>query len=356
MQISTQKIKKQGIQENLLYTGHAQSVDVNITLITYNEQCYQRTKNVDLAKMASISEMPGVKWLNIDGVHDVDVIESIGMQFGIHFLVLEDIMDVNQRPKIENYDNYIYLTLKMMYIDKTEEKIISEQISMVLFKDILITFQERSGDIFDTIRNKIMTNKGKIRKLGSDYLAYSLIDAIVDHYSIIMEDIGEEISGIEKEILKNPSSEILEDIYNLKMDIIFMRKTMLPIRELITNMRKEESELINDYLEPYARDLYDHIVQVLDNLKSASDTITGILDIYSSSISNQTNKVMQRLTLITTIFMPLSVLAGIGGMSEWSMMTGPGNWRISYPLFFLGLIVIGFITWLILRKVNKRKR
>lgn len=355
MQLSTQRIKKQAGRDNLVYTGKKYKEEVHINLINYDDKSYMRKNLDDLAHICDVADMKGIKWINIDGIHDVDVIESIGMQFGVHFLVLEDIVEVNQRPKMEDYDTHVFFVMKMLYLDKAEEKIVSEQISMLLMKDTLITFQERPGDVFDTIRNKILNNKGRIRKLGADYLCYSLMDAIVDHYFLILEDMGEEIAVMEKSILQNPSSDLLEDIYNLKMDIIFLRKAVVPLREMIMKLMKEESDLIEDYLVPYAKDLYDHVVQVIETLKTDSDTLSGILDIYSSSVNNQTSKTMQRLTMITIIFMPLTFLSGVGGMSEFTMMTGgERNWPRAYLFFMMAMVVIGFIFWLFIRRVSRR--
>lgn len=346
MQIATQRIKRQSIpSESLVYTGPKHTEDINITMIAYSEQFYQRHKIQEVGRIVPDDEVPAIRWINVDGIHDVDIVETIGLQFGIHFLVLEDILDVNQRPKYEDYGSYIYMAMKMLYLDDEEQKIVSEQISMVLFQNTLITFQERPGDIFDPIRNRIMNNKGKIRRMGADYLAYSLVDAIVDHYFVLMEEIGEEIAGMEKEILENPTKELLQEIYNLKIDIIFLRKAILPVREVIIKLQKEESDIVHDNLEPYARDLYDHVIHVLENIKTYSDTISGILDIYMSSAQNRMNSEMRKLTLITTVFMPLSVLASVGGMSEYSMMTGSSNWKLSYPAFIIGSIVIGLLTY-----------
>jgi magnesium transporter len=351
--LASQKVSRKTVAANgLFYTGTRPESEVNLTLFVYDQDSYGKKQLTDLSRLCDILETPGIKWLNVDGIHDVDVVESIGLQFGVHFLVIEDILDVDQRPKVEDHGKYLYIVLKMVYYDAKADKNISEQVSIILFKDLVITFQEQVGfDVFDSIRNRIINNKGRIRKEESDFLAHAMLDAIVDNYISVMEDIGEDIAILEREVLTNPSKTVLEDIYNIKMDIIFFRKAIWPVREMIIQLQKSDTELIRDPIMPYFRDIYDHTLQALDSVKVYNDTIAGILDIYTSSISNKTNIVMRRLTFITTIFMPLSVLAGIGGMSEWTMMTGgEKNWIIAYPGFLAGLIVIGFITYMLLRK------
>ena len=354
MRLSTQKLRRQTYQnEKLHYTGPKNTEPVEIFLISYDENSYLKKRIADLAHLNDEVRLSGNKWINVDGVHDVEIIESIGIQFGVHFMVLEDIVEVDQRPKMEDYDNQIYVTVKMLYLDAEEEKIVSEQISFLLFEDTLITFQERVGDFFNPIRNKIFNNKGRIRKMGVDYLMYVLMDAIVDNYFHILEEMGEEIAGMEKNALLDPSSEVLQEIYDFKTDIIFLRQSILPIREVINKLLKEESSLFQDSLEPYLRDLLDHSNQVIDSIKTYSDTITGILEIYSSSSSNMLNKEMRRLSMITAVFMPLSFLAGVGGMSEWSMMTGSENWVISYPVFLGISLVVAVLTYIFLKKTNQ---
>lgn len=358
MLISSRKLRKPGAaQDSLFYTGEKPDKDVVLTLFHYDKASYGKQTLTDLSSLNAITSTPGVKWLNVDGIHDVDIVETIGFQFGIDFLVLEDILDVNQRPKIEDHHNYIYIVLKMVYLDAKLDKIVSEQVSIIYMKNIVITFQEQLGyDVFDPIRNRIMNNRGKIRKEGADFLVYSLIDSIIDNYISVTDGIGDEIAEIEKQVLTSPNQETLEDIYNLKLDIILYRNAIWPVREVIIQVQKIENSLFKSSLQPYYRDVFDHTLQAIDTIKVYSDTITEILGIYSSSITNKTNKVMQRLTFITTIFMPLSVIAGIGGMSEWTMMTGgEKNWRIAYPLFVLMLAAIGLITYFILRRIYKKK-
>lgn len=353
MQPTSKSVRKSLLSsERLSYTGKQSEKEVLITLIYYDHESYGKRQVSDLSRLCDIIDMPGVKWLNVDGIHDVDIVESIGLQFGVHFLVLEDILDVNQRPKVEDHDKYMYIVVKMVYLDKTTSKIVSEHVSILLFKNLVITFQEHLGyDVFDPIRNRIINNRGRIRRESADYLGYSLIDSIIDNYIVVMNEIGEEITLLEKEILTNASPDVLEDIYTLKMDIIFYRKAIWPVREMLIQLQKTDSDLISEAINPYFRDIYDHTLQALDSVKVYNDTIGGILDIYSSSINNRTNLVMRRLTLITAVFTPLNLLAGIGGMSEFTMMTGgPKHWYYAYPAFFMLLGIVALITFIFLKR------
>ncbi len=352
MLVSTKTLKKLGLSsDSLFYTGVKPDKDVALTLITYDKSSYGKKQVADLSNLAAVLENPGVKWLNVDGIHDVDVVETIGFQFGIDFLVLEDILDVNQRPKVEDHQKFIYTVLKMVYLDRKLDKIVAEQVSIVLFKDLVITFQEQLGyDVFDSIRSRIVNNRGRIRKEGADFLAYSLIDAIIDNYISVTEDIGEEIALLENKVLSEPGEDVLEDIYGLKHDIIFYRKSIWPLREVIIQLQKLETNLFHKTLLPYFKDLFDHTLQAIDSIKTSSDTITGILDIYNSSVTNKTNQVMRRLTLITTIFMPLTFIAGVGGMSEFTMMTGEKNWPVAYAVLGAVYVVIGIVTGFILKR------
>jgi magnesium transporter len=358
MQVSSRTLKKLGMSsDSLFYTGVRPDKDVMLTLFNYDKASYGKKLITDLSNINSLNDTPGVKWLNVDGIHDVDIVETIGFQFGIDFLVLEDILDVNQRPKVEDHHKYVYIVLKMVYNDTKLDKIVSEQVSIIFMKNLIITFQEQLGyDVFDPIRNRIVNNRGKIRKEGADFLVYSLIDSIIDNYISVTDDISEEIADIEKQVLTAPTKETLEDIYSLKLDIIFYRNAIWPVREVIIQLQKIENGLFKPALAPYYRDVYDHTLQAIDTIKIYNDTISEILGIYSSSIANKTNEIIQRLTFITTIFMPLSVIAGIGGMSEWSMMTGPQNWKISYPLFVMILAAIAIVTYIILKRMYRKAR
>lgn len=260
-------------------------------------------------------EKPTVTWINIDGIHDVDIIERIGKNYGIHPLLLEDIVNTEQRPKIEDFEDYLFLILKMLSLDEEDREIKIEQVSLVIGPNYVLSFQEREGDVFDPLRDRIRRAKGRIRKMGADYLAYALLDAIVDGYFLILERIGDKIEGLEEDLISHPDTKILQAIHYLKREMIFLRRSVWPLREVISGMSRKESTLIKESTEIFLRDVYDHTIQVIDTIETYRDMVSGMLDTYLSSISNRMNEVMKVLTIFAAIFIPLTFVAGIYGMN-----------------------------------------
>jgi len=258
---------------------------------------------------------PGITWLNVEGVHDVELIRTLGEHYSLHPLVLEDIVSTVQRPKVEDYGDYIYIVLRMLR-PLPNGDFESEQFSMVLGSGFLLTFQEGlEGDLFDPIRTRIRTGKGKIRGMGADYLCYSLLDATVDSYFTVLEGFGERVLNIEEELAGSPTRRTLVQINALKKEIIYLRKAIWPMRELLGFLERGESELVQDSSRVYFRDVYDHTIQTMDSIETYRDLLMGMLDLYLSSISNRTNEIMKFLTVIGTIFMPLTFLVGVYGMN-----------------------------------------
>jgi magnesium transporter len=279
-----------------------------------------------------------VTWINIDGLHQLDIIEKVGQHFNIHPLVLEDIVNTGQRPKTEEFEDVIFVVLKMLHYNENSEKITSEQFSLVLGSNFLITFQEIQGDVFRTVRERIRKSKTRIRKAGCDYLAYALIDAIVDHYFVILEALGDKIEDIETQLLDNPTRDTLEIIHEMKREMIYLRKQIWPIRELINSLVKGESSLINESTRLFFRDIYDHTIQIIDTIESYRDILSGMLDIYLSTLSNKMNEVMKVLTIIATIFIPITFVAGIYGMNFKFMPEL--EWRWGYVMVWAIIVVV----------------
>lgn len=259
-----------------------------------------------------------VSWININRT-DVEAIKKVGVHFGIHSLVLEDIVNVGQRPKVEDYGEYLFFVLKMITLDEETHEIDVEQISLILGKNFVISFQEKPGDVFDSIRLRIRESKGRIRKLGSDYLAYRLLDAIVDYYFLVLEKIGERIDALEEKLLRDPKADMHLKIYKLKRYVILLRKQIWPLREVLSNFQRTDSPLIQETTGVYLQDVYDHTIQVNDTLEAFRDAISGLHDIYLSSVSNRMNEIMKVLTIFAAIFIPLTFLAGIYGMNFENM-------------------------------------
>ena len=297
----------------VIYYGEDHKEKVKITLIEFNETEVVEKDFYDIDECMNHINPLMVKWINVDGIHNVELIERIGKQFSIHALTLEDIVNTSQRAKFEEFDSYVVTIMKMMYYDT---EIRSEQLSVVLMEGMVISFQEvHGGDAFDLIRNRIRTGKGKIRKMGADYLAYALIDAVVDCYFTILEKIGDKIELLEEDLITEPTKETMQQLHYMKRELIFVRKAVWPMRELINNFQRSETELIKPTTDIYLRDVHDHTVRVIDTVETYRDLLSGMMDIYLSSVSNRMNEVMKVLTIITTLFVPVTFIAGVYGMN-----------------------------------------
>jgi len=339
-------VKKPGTSPGTLVSiGNGKAEKSRITITDYDPDRYFEKEISTIEEALPLKTLPTVTWVNIDGLHDLELIEAVGRHFDIHPLTLEDIVNTGHRPKIEEFDDYIFIVFKMLYYDTKSEHIESEQVSLVLGTNFLISFQEIPGDVLTPVRERIKKGKGRIRKAGVDYLAYALIDAVVDHYFIILEAFGEKIETLEQALLTDPTPASLQHVYALKRDIIFMRKQVWPNRELLNRLIKEESPLIDSDVRVFFNDIYDHTIHVIDTIESFRDVLSGLLDIYLSTISNKMNEVMKVLTIIATIFIPLTFIAGIYGMNFEYMPEL--KWHYAYPVLWalLILVFIGMVAW-----------
>lgn len=307
--------------------------------MNYDESQFQEKEAKTLEECFPYKGSPSITWINVDGIHQIETFEKLGKCFELHPLTLEDILNTDQRPKVEDFGDYMYVVLKMFSYEDKSNEILIEQVSLILGPNFVLSFQEDVGDVFDPIRERIRNGKGKIRKMGADYLVYTLLDAIVDNYFIILEKIGEQIEFIEERLIINPASDTLNTIHKLKREMLFLRKSVWPLREVISNMERVESSLIKGSTKIYLRDVYDHNIQIIDTIETLRDMLSGMLDIYLTSISNRLNAVMKVLTIIATIFMPLTFLAGIYGMNFKYMPEL--EWKWGYPLILLIMFSIG---------------
>lgn len=300
---------------SLVHIGTASDKAVQISVIAYDSEGVEEHQFGQVEQYLANPYNRDVVWVNVEGVHDVELIRILGEKHVFHPLVLEDIVNTVQRPKIEDYDDYLFIVLKMLN-PTTDLNFSSEQLSIILGKDYLFTFQEEgNGDVFNSVRERIRGGKGKIRNMGADYLAYSLIDAIVDGYFGILEGFGERIVDVEEILTNSPDQKSLHLINGMKKEIIYLRKTVWPLREAISFLERGDSQILRTDTRVYFRDVYDHTVQVIDTVETYRDLLSGMLDLYLSSISNRTNEVMKFLTVIGTIFMPLTFLVGVYGMN-----------------------------------------
>jgi magnesium transporter len=330
-----------------VHVGEERHEPVKLSVIKYDGVNFEEKAVANVEEAFKLRSKSSVTWLNIDGVHQPEIIEQVGKSFGLHPLVAEDIASTGQRPKMEDFDDYIFVVVRMFKFDE-EGETKSEQISIILGADFVISFQEREGDVFDAIRERLRNNKGKIRKLGADYLAYALIDAIVDNYFMILENLGEAVEDIEDRLVTNPTSETLQTIHDLKREMIFLRKSVWPLREVINRMERSESPLINKSTFVYLRDVYDHTIQIMDAVDTFRDMLSGMLDIYLSSVSNRMNEVMKVLTIIATIFIPLTFVAGIYGMNFKHMPELDLTW--GYPAVLILMLSIAVVMLIYFRK------
>jgi magnesium transporter len=310
-----------------VHIGERKAEQVRITVMEYDEAQFREQQLATIEAYTPAAEPSIVTWINVDGLHQAEVLEALGERCGLHPLVVEDILNTDQRPKLEDYDDYLFIVLKSLYHaggDSAELEI--EQISLVLGSNYVLSFQERAGDEFEPIRERIRSSKGRVRKLGADYLAYSLIDAIVDQYFVVLEQIGERIEFMEEELVTSPTTETLHVIHEMKQELVFMRKSIWPLREVIGRLERAEPPLIQETTGIYLRDVYDHSIQIIDSVETFRDIVSGMLDIYLSSISNRMNEVMKVLTVIATIFIPLTFIVGVYGMNFHYMPELQWHW------------------------------
>jgi magnesium transporter len=297
----------------LVFIGEKKVDEATVRVIDYDHENLSEQELKDIKDSVGYKETETVTWLNINGLHDTELIRQVGEGFGLHALVLEDIVNTGQRPKMEEYDEYLFFVLKMMRYDEKAGEIRSEQLSMVLGKTFIITFQEKPGDVFEPVRDRIRKHRGRIRKVGIDYLAYALLDTLVDNYIIIIERLGEQIEDVENEILENPTQAVLTKINNYKREMNYLRKTVRPAREFMLQLSKVDSDLIHQETVPFLKDLLDLSSQAIDSIDTYRDMLSDHLNIYNTGVGNRLNEIMKVLTIFSAIFIPLTFIAGIYG-------------------------------------------
>lgn len=324
---------------SLMHLGKKTDGQVLISVIDYDAGSLQEKHIRVIDECFIFKNRPSVTWINVDGLSQPEVIQKLGDCYGFHPLVLEDIVNTGQRPKLEDYTDYLYVVLKMLYPGTGGGTIVSEQISLIAGPSFIISFQEGiEGDVFTAVRERLRNDKGRIRKMGADYLLYALIDAVVDNYFSILEQLGEEIETTEDLLVSNPEEQTLTQIHFLKRELIFLRKAVWPLREVISGLQRGESLLIQEGTRVYLRDVYDHTIEIIETVETFRDMASGMIDIYLSSVSNRMNAVMKVLTIIATIFMPLTFLVGVYGMNFKHMPELDQPW--AYPLLWLVMLLI----------------
>lgn len=342
--------KKAGLPPgSLVYIGDQPVQRVKITLIDYDEGHFQEREVKSVEECFPFKDTPTVTWINIDGLK-AEVIRTLGERYGLHPLVQEDILNTDQRPKLEEFDDYLYVVFKKLSLGANGDRITSEQLSLIVGTNFLLSFQERPGDVFDVVRERLRSSTGRLRKLGTDYLTYSLVDATVDNYFAILEEFGERIGIIEEAQLARPTPRTAHIIHHLKRELIFLRRAVWPLREVVAGLSRVESRLVRPATRVYLRDAYDHTVQVMETVEMFRDLLSGALDVYLSIMSHRLNEVIKVLTIITTIFIPLSFVASIYGMNFRSMPELDQPWGYPAALALMAAMAGGMLIYF------KRKR
>jgi magnesium transporter len=308
--------KKAGLSPGtLVHVGKEATAKVKIRVMNYDAERVEEKQLNSVKEILPYIKNRTVAWIDVDGVHNLDVIDDIGKYLDVHPLTMEDIANTNQRPKIENFGDHIFIVVKMLSYDENLDQIDVEQVSILLGQHFVISFQERETDIFNSVRERIRKGGGRLRSMGPDYLAYALLDVIVDNYFIIIEKIADRIESLETQIIANPETKTLGIIHNLKRELIFFRKSVWPLREAIAFLEREETSLISDKTIFFLKDVHDHTMQIIDTTETLRDIISGMQDLYLSSVSNRMNEIMKILTIIATLFIPLTFIVGLYGMN-----------------------------------------
>ena len=351
----TPKIKKKTSAKvglppgSIIHVGEQKIEKVKITLTEYDE------KNVETCEINSVEEIdpytdtPQVTWVNVSGLHDTELIKQIGEKFSIHPLVLEDILNTETRPKIEMTDDYIFIAMKMLTYNSSEDQIDTEQVSFILGNSFVFSFLEKSDNIFNPIKDRITNNYGRVRKQASDYLFYALMDVVVDQYFLLLEQIEQNIELLDDEVITNADRSQIEKIYNLKNKLLLIRRSLWPLRELFTRLIREESKLINKKIVPYLRDLLDHTIQITETIELQREITNGLMETHLSMMSFKMNEVMKVLTVIATIFIPLTFIVGIYGMNFPNMPEMQWPWAY-YALWGVMICVVLFMLFYFKRK------
>jgi magnesium transporter len=344
--------KKTGMPPgSLIHIGEKKQEHTRITVMDYEGDRFAEKTPEDVETVFPLRDEPTTSWINIDGLHDMGVIEKLGQHFLIHPLTLEDVVNTAQRPKLEEFDDYIYVVFKMLRYAPAENRVRAEQVSLVLGPHFLISFQEADGDVFEHVRERIRKGRGRIRRGGSDYLAYALIDAVVDNYFTILEHLGEKIETLETQLYDDDGGkDLLHDIFHLKQEMIYLRKQLWPLRETLSRFHKSDHTLVQEKNRVFFADVYDHLIQGVEVIESLRDVLSSLQDLLISMSGQRMNEVMKVLTIIATIFIPITFVAGIYGMNFEVMPELKWRWGYFAVWGLFGAIAAGMLIYFRRRK------
>lgn len=331
----------------LVHVGDVHSESTTLKLVIYDKDHYEEKKLQHISELQRKDYQEQIIWLNVEGVHDPAVVQAVGDLFQLHPLVLEDILNTDQRPKLEDHDAYLYIVIKSLSFDEAASQAKVEQISLIIGENFVLSFQEGKEDIFHGVRNRLNAGR-RVRSLRPDYLAYTLIDTVVDNYFTLLEKIGDQVELLEEVLLTKPTEETQAQIHHYKREMLLLRKAVWPLREVLTGMSRDEGTLIQHETRLYLRDVYDHTVHIMDTVDTLRDLLGGMLELYISSVSNRMNEIMKVLTIFATIFMPLTFIAGVYGMNFHNMpeLSMPWGYPITMAVMFsIGLSLVAYFRW-----------
>jgi len=335
----------------IVFTGEKRIDEATITITDYSETVCTKHESASLNQCIIPEDKTTTRWIHIKGVHDVKMIAKIGKSFGIHPLIIEDISSIDQRPKVEIVENGAYVVLRSFTHLEDKAHVNSEQLSFILGDSYVVSFQESADNLFDPIYRRIEKSGSRLRRNLSDYLVYSLLDLVVDNYFVVLEILGDKIEELEDELIKKPTSAMLNQIYKLKRNLLAIRKHVWPLREVVFRLNRDEATLIEESTQLYMRDLYDHVIRVTDHIETYRESLTSMLDIYLSSLSNRMNEVMKVLTVISTVFIPLTLIASLYGMN-FAYMPPEVEWLYGYPILLMLMAVIAIIPLIYFRRIK----
>ncbi len=347
----TRASRKTGLAPGtIVHVGEKPPEPVRVSVIDYDADRVDERENVSVEDCSRYRNTPSVTWINFDGVHEVNLVKALGSQFGLHPLLLEDIVNTHQRPKLEDFGDYLYIVLRMLSLHDDDGELVleNEQISIVMGSGVVLTFQERSGDVFDSVRKRIRDNRGPIRRSGADHLAYSIIDVVVDNYFAILERLGDEMEVLDDQLVDNPRLEALRKVQWLKRMMITIRRSVWPLRDVINNVLRGDVKLFKKPTLVFMRDVYDHTIRAVDMTETFREMLAGMHDLYLAQVSNRMNEVMKVLTVIATIFIPLTFIAGVYGMNFDNMPEL--HWRYGYWFVWLVMLSAGILLLVLFRR------
>jgi magnesium transporter len=329
----------------LVHTGPRKVESVQIHRLTYNDLELHEQWGDEILKLLPEPGSETVDWINVDGLHEPAVLEALEERYGFHRLLLEDVLSTHQRPKSEDYGGYFFVVLRMLSYDERTHTVGAEQVSMIVADGLLVSFQERPGDVFDPVRERLRQGKGRIRAKGADYLAYTLMDAVVDSYFEVLEKVGDRIETLEEEAMTRASSETLHAIHALRREVLVLRRAVWPLRDALGPLYRGDTAQVTEETRVFLRDVHDHAVQVIDTVESLREVLAAAMDLHLSSLSNRMNEVMKVLTIIATIFIPLSFFTGVYGMNFEHMPELAVPWAYPALLAFMGSLAVAMIGY-----------